>query len=340
MAEDGNVQAGTSYAATSQKTMSQIAMTLAALAYAPPAYLAGYFTSHDVVGQRFSLIWQPDPSADPVNFAFIVQNIATSGYMVAIRGTYPDPLSSAYWADGAQDNPFGTMQPWPNAASSGACVSAGTWAGLQSLLGLTGDGRSLQAVLQQLGDVDLCFTGHSLGGTLAPVLALWDAERFAAKSLCVYAFAGMTPGNAAFADLFAQSPVLADRVWRYNNTLDTVPYGWDRVLDTRSFYTPAPKGGLVVEALLTGTALLLAPYGYAAVGVEIQLPGKLLAIPIRCELVAYVIENLHQHLPDTYLTLLGAPPIPLRIGFGPYVVSAPPQPSSEAVSRRVVYALT
>lgn len=41
---------------------------------------------------------------------------------------------------------------------------------------------------------------------------------------------------------------------------------------------------------------------------------------ISCTIVAYVLENLHQHLPETYLALLGAPPLPFSIGFGAIVV--------------------
>ncbi len=36
-------------------------------------------------------------------------------------------------------------------------------------------------------------------------------------------------------------------------------------------------------------------------------------VGIKCELVAYVLENLHQHMPDTYLGLLDAPPLPFSI---------------------------
>lgn len=61
---------------------------------------------------------------------------------------------------------------------------------------------------------------------------------------------------------------------------------------------------------------------------------------ISSELVAYVIENLHQHMPDTYLALLGAPALPFRIGFGPYVVKASASASPETLVRQVTYNLT
>ncbi len=309
-------------------------MTLAGLAYASPSFIADYIPNNEIAGVAWQLVWIADDQADPVNFAFIVRDPARDLCVVAIRGTYPDPFSSAYWTDGSQDSPFGEMQPWPGA--DGAAVSAGTWAGFNGVLELVGSGQGLSAVLTSLRGAAIVVTGHSLGGTLAPVLALW-ASTVNPSPLSVYAFAGMTPGNAAFAALFGAGTALDGRVWRYNNTLDTVPYGWDRVLETRNFYQPAPEGGLLVETLLLATAVRLASYGFAAVGEEIALPGQLQSPVIACEFVAYVIENLHQHMPDTYLALLGAPPLPFTIGIGTVLDFAPRTPTGAPQRRMPVY---
>ncbi|GAB0118906.1 lipase family protein [Acidisoma sp. 7E03] len=298
--------------------LAPVLMTLAGLAYATPRFITSHLAAGPVGGVTWTLDWMADDVPDPINFAYLVRDGA-GRHVLAIRGTYPDPFSSAYWADAQQDSPFGTMQPWPGAAEPDAKVSGGTWAGLQGLLALSGGSVVLADKLRGLGAVDLYFAGHSLGGTLAPVLALWTAGANPAPGLSVYAFAGMTPGNAAFAQIYAAEGRLAGRSWRYNNTLDTVPYGWDRVLDTQSFYTPEPQGGLLVKTLLLATAVRLFPYGYAAVGEEIKLPGVLRPPAVSFDLIAYLIENLHQHMPDTYLSLLGAPALPFEIGFGPFI---------------------
>jgi hypothetical protein len=107
---------------------------------------------------------------------------------------------------------------------------------------------------------------------------------------------------------------LGGRVWRYNNTLDSVGYGWDNVLATRNFYEPVPRGGILVEAAIVSMAVKLRSYGYTAIGNEVKLLGKVSASPIALEVAAYLLENLHQHLPDTYLGLLNAPPLPFTIG--------------------------
>lgn len=299
--------------------LAPVMMTLAGLAYGQPAAIPRYLAEDPLTAGDWSIVWIADAIAVPVNFAFIARSAATGAYAIAIRGTYPDPFSSAYWDDASQDSPTGPMQPWPGAADD-AMVGGGTWAGLQGVLALQGAGRSFPEALAALpADADLYVTGHSLGGTLAPVVALWLAEQPGGPIATVYAFAGMTPGNAGFAALFGTGTQLADRVWRYNNTLDTVGYGWDRVTATIGFYQPAPRGGLLVEAALAAMALRLLPYGYTAIGREVALPGVLQPPTIPCEIIAYVLENLHQHLPDTYLSLLGAPALPFTIGFGAVV---------------------
>ncbi len=296
-------------------TLPQILMTLAGIAYGQPAKIPGYLTDDPLTNGDWSITWIAEDVPDPVNFLYIAQSKSTGAYAVAIRGTYPNPFSPAYWEGANQDNPIGPMQPWPGAP--GANVSGGTWAGFQNLLTLSNGTTSFAQAVAALPDgAKLYVTGHSLGGTLTPVIALWLAEMGRGFDITACPFAGMTPGNAAFAALFGPGTALAGRVTRYNNTLDTVPYGWDRVLETKSFYQPAPQGGLLVEGALAVMALRLVPYGYTSIGAEVALPGVVLPIPIDCSIVAYVFENLHQHMPDTYLALLGAPKLPFSILFG------------------------
>ncbi|MBB3194790.1 lipase family protein [Roseateles terrae] len=297
-------------------------MTLAGIAYGWPEDIPGYVHGIGEPGD-WSVVWMPAASPDtaPPNFAYVATSRSTGAIVVAIRGTYPDPLSSAYWDDANQDSPFGPMHDWPNAQNSGAQVSGGTFEGFSSLKAIVGaDGKTLEDYLSQLASADdVWITGHSLGGTLAPVLGLWLSSLPAAPLPRVMSFAGMTPGNAAFAALFGPGTPLDGRVVRCFNTLDTVSYGWNDVLGTVGFYKPEPKGGALVDALLALTAARLVGYGYTPVGTPLPLQGVVQPPQVSCELVAYVLENLHQHLPDTYLSLLGAPPLPFTIGFGSVV---------------------
>lgn len=89
----------------------------------------------------------------------------------------------------------------------------------------------LLAFLKGEGAADVCVTGHSLGGALAPTLALylsdnktsWSAER--TVSISCLPVAGATPGNDKFAAYYeTQLGSTTTRVW---NKLDVVPHGFE-----------------------------------------------------------------------------------------------------------------
>ncbi|MCJ2080089.1 lipase family protein [Methylobacterium sp. J-090] len=301
-------------------------MTLAGIAYGHPADIPDYLDRDALTHGVWQAVWIARAEMVPVNFAYLTRNLRDGGYAVAIRGTYPNPFSPAYWEDGNQDSPFGPMAEWPSGVPSDPGgpdpqVSGGTWAGFSGLLALQdAAGTTLAQALDRLpADAPLSVTGHSLGGTLAPVLALWLAGRDPGRIADVTTFAGMTPGNGAFAALFGPGTALAGRVRRVYNTLDSVPYGWDDVLATRGFFQPAPQGGVLLDLALHATAWRLRDYGYTAIGTPVPLPGRVEPPSIACTPIAFVIETLHQHMPDTYLGLLGAPPLPFRLGLGAVV---------------------
>jgi len=299
-------------------------MTLAGIAYGAASDIKRYLETAQPTAGIWELDWLPDCGKSPANFAYAARNVETGDRVIAIRGTYPNPLSSAYWEDGHQDSPFGDMVAWPG--TSAAKISQGTNTGFQNLLTLqNADKTDLKTYVGGLpSEARIWVTGHSLGGTLTPVLALWLTETFGERSSLVMAtsFAGLTPGNAEFAALFGEGTALEGKIRRVYNTLDTVPYGWDRVYATHDFYQPEPEGGPVVSALLMATEarLRMGGYGFTAIGDPVPLKGDVSPPSVSCNLVAYVIENLHQHLPDTYLGLLNAPPLPFSILFGTIVM--------------------
>jgi hypothetical protein len=298
-----------------------VLMTLAGIAYGDPKRIAEYLSAA-VPTADWKVIWMPEVDAAPPNFMFLATDDA-GNYVVAIRGTYPNPFSEAYWDDGSQSSPFGDMADWPGAP--GAKIGGGTQTGLNNLLAMKDiGGRTIMDTIAALpAQSHITVTGHSLGGTLTPVLALSLIEADPSREIYATSFAGMTPGNSSFAALFGDGTALSGRVRRVYNTLDTVGYGWDQVYATHDFYQPAPEGGAIVSALLLATEarLKLGGYDYTAVGSPVPLTGKVKPPTISCELVAYVIENLHQHVPDTYLELLGAPPLPFSIIWGTMTVS-------------------
>src|SRR6185436_18058382 len=83
----------------------------------------------------------------------------------------------------------------------------------------------LNRVVEQNAIVNV--TGHSKGGALSVAAALWLAETMAPSrnvEIRCFAFAGPTPGNAAFAERY--NARLAGRTRRIINPLDVIPHAF------------------------------------------------------------------------------------------------------------------
>lgn len=290
------------YPTTASPVDPALLMALAGIAYAEPGDVPRYLAEYAPTA-AWKSVWIADAEEVPVNFAFIAQ-APTGEFVVAIRGTYPMPLNWAYWEDAAQENPFSPFVAWPY-ASNGAEVTQGVLDGFTNVLALSGAGTSFTSAISALPtDAAITVVGHSLGGSIAPLVAHWLSTHHAG-SVSLATFAGMTPGDAAFASLFGGDGVPADRWW---NTLDTVAYGWNDVLGTADFYQPAPQGGPLVKAAIENLAAKLAEVPYASVGTSRPLDGEL-----AYALIGYLFQNLYQHLPNTYLGLFNAPPLPFTL---------------------------
>ena len=155
--------------------------------------------------------------------------------------------------------------------SHGATISVGTSTGVRNLEAMTDpNGGTLQSFLQSKAarNATLIFAGHSLGGALAPALALdlavnqgFDITQWA--NVHVYPSAGPTPGNKAFSGLFAQTfppqqqtPAVAQpwNVWNMDvvNSLDIVPRAWSELPSLPKLYPQlGPGAQFAVTGLVT-----------------------------------------------------------------------------------------
>ncbi|WAS89762.1 lipase family protein [Nannocystis punicea] len=232
-----------------------------------------------------------------VNLMYVVQNVAQpSQYVIAIAGTNFSSL-----IDSVIEDLFVFSQlPWAfNQLAVGAKISLGAAIGLLNLQNmrpdaeLPGGGSSLVDFLRTIVDqkVHITVAGHSLGGALAPVVALWladtaqsgllpwDPQRNA--TIGVDTFAGPTPGNLAFS-LYAGIR-FGKRLRPVYNTLDVVPHAWQEfgepsLSELFSIYAPdiAPKIDLSYAALavLIGAfQLLAAKGGYTPLPNLAPIPG-------------------------------------------------------------------
>jgi len=219
-----------------------------------------------------------------VNLMYVVQNVAEpSQYVIAIAGTNFNSL-----IDSVIEDLFVFAQlPWVfNPLAVGAQISLGTAIGLLNLQNmkpdakLPGGGSTLVDFLRTIVNqkVQITVAGHSLGGALAPVVALWLADTAQGQqsswdpqrnaTIGVDTFAGPTPGNLAFS-LYAGIR-FGRRLRPVYNSLDVVPHAWQEfgepsLSELFSIYAPdiAPKIDLsyATLAVLIGAFQLLAAHG-------------------------------------------------------------------------------
>lgn len=215
------------------------------------------------------------------------------------------------------------LDNWPGAPED-AWISQGTNIGIGHLLDMQdrpGEGDTLVAFLRARAAAraarDLVIAGHSLGGALAPALALrlFTAEGLSQgdwRSVRVFPTAGFAPGNDQFAAFFAthfppqgdagDKPYAAwnSLIW---NTLDIVPRAWDP--EKLTGLTTLYGEGLAVWdwaklELLEAAVELVAGPSYR------QLPSRPLTFRITREVVdfdSYVEEMSFQHV-EAYFHLL------------------------------------
>jgi hypothetical protein len=278
---------------------------------------------------RQEIVWGPavhQPEPDKIvkaaklsdALAFICRDLDTGAYSVVFRGT--NTISAAEWL--FQDFMIQKQQPWSHLqagpAPADALVSEGTATAvalrreLRLLPGEKGEGLSLAEALVGIlegsgGPCVLRFTGHSLGGLLSPVMALWlvdyleDSGRLdlAAKlELEVYGYAGPTPGNAVFADYLESrleaNPALASSiVKRYANDLDVAPRAWDAatMAGMPKLYEPEIAMQPLMRSLYGLCMQLAEGKGYAQPLPRIPVPSAI--VPTRHGL--YLLEAAYQH---------------------------------------------
>jgi hypothetical protein len=178
--------------------------------------------------------------------------------------------------------------------------------------------------------LELFITGHSKGGALAPALALFLSDTQNDDSVPVpdhyrwnpgtragihcYAFAGPTPGNAAFAEYF--NGQLGRNFYRYANKLDIVTSAWhsEGLRGISSIFGEeftAPPG---LDLLFKEMADEVEGLDYCHPGQDYTEPGFAgnrtekhvveFSGPLREKNSSYMLQAIHQHM-GGYTDVLG-----------------------------------
>ena len=231
---------------------------------------------------------------------FVARNEVTDEYWVVIRGTNPISLPSWFAEDFHVDHtrPFDLFVPGLDKKIQ---ISDASHKGMKDLLSLQDpqDGGRLVDFLKGVFPGYLYVTGHSLGGTLVPPLfAYLNAILGTKPTMRCWSFAGLTTGNAEFAD-YINGLVTWDQ-WRIVNSLDVIPLMFWNKDGLYSIYDYDPKWE-DLEPVLTYINHLFEVakrHGYVQPGGLLTLPGtKVLGLD-------YVGELLSQHIHTTYLQLV------------------------------------
>lgn len=177
----------------------------------------------------FSIAKQPKV---PVSSMTIFKDDNSNNYVVGIEAT--NPYSMFDWD--VLDLNVGSTHPWFYDAPVSGQLSQGTWIGISGYLLQLKDREQnttaiefLDKIIQSGDAVNITVTGHSLGGALSPVFALYmhhEAEAIPNSKAEIYCMstAGPTPGDTQFANYYDER--LANNTIRLWNKLDVVPRAW------------------------------------------------------------------------------------------------------------------
>jgi len=212
----------------------------------------------------WNVVWGPAVFTMPGalyqdNMMFVVQNQGDkTQFAIAIRGT--NFVSDLDWL--MEDLDILQLIPWPGVTN--AAISESTSIDLQILLAMKGKNAKgiemklleffLKDVTPQFSTgINLCVTGHSLGGCVAGTLALylkdnqasWDAAKN--SLVCCITFAAPSAGNAEFATY--SDGQFADQSKQFP--------GWDQTLGTnfdavRCTLDVAPMAWQTYYVVITG----------------------------------------------------------------------------------------
>jgi len=292
----------------SKFSLQQVMMSLSAVAYMPfhsISMLQDNLNAAESLEQAYAAVWWEKNSS---LVAYVVKNRLTDTYAVVFRGEVFKP-SLPFLVQLYEDLDMGRQESLPFSRLGNAKVAAGILDVIQELGHSTYGGRTLQQILNNLPvRTKVYMTGHSLGGSLATA--------YAAKAICSnsseldivpYTFGAPAIGNDSFADLFDANSVnfLFSRASRCINTRDIMPFAWNNLtgitaVDYGSIKCPVDFS-LCIEYL--ERLLIVSRVFYAQSPPELQLKADDRGTD------GFFQKALHQHQPNTYLSILGLDPI-------------------------------
>jgi hypothetical protein len=296
----------------------QIAITLASLTYLaenqPPTEMRRAIASHleqpDLpTKNEWKVVW--GPAVNDPNMWYIARgpnSLGPASLALVIRGTNMTSLASLRQDAELTFVPFADPNTPP-----GVLIAQGFADAFRRLMNATDErGDSAFEFLARTLEVGtaLDVVGHSLGGAMAPIVALAAQGFFAQTTVRAFPFGGQTPGNRAFGEWFVHK--FPDQPSRWINGIDIIPMWYGELDEMMKLYGPANPCPDYIKLLVS---LIPNRHEYFAIpgehrynGVQYEKPGpKWFAWEEQASLQ-------HQHLYYMYLTGIPTEVIDRRLG--------------------------
>jgi hypothetical protein len=278
---------------------------------------------------RWKVVWNTE--ALNGNHAFVASD--GKRYVVAIRGSLMEFSWDAFENWIYQDMNIISQEDWKFAGNKDARISTGSYRGWENLVKMKDkqSGKDILSFLQTYTDkkTPVIFTGHSLGGNLATVLASWYSFKMneaghPRDSLNVITFAAPAAGNKTFAEDFNKR---FPRSLRIENTGDIVPKFpcKEAVSNLGGLYSPGLSAsdiyvgyknatvslGEVFKGLYLAIAAAEVANGFSSFtqtnGKGTLITAKLSGDNNHNDILSWFAEAGHQHGIAQYAVALGAP---------------------------------
>lgn len=258
------------------------------------------------IGGPWRLVW--GPAVNQGVLAYVALSSDKKTYVLAFRGSLSPADMNGFFKNWVCNADTFQQLPWAYPPGGEVKVSAGMHTALNLAVGLTD--RYSHANLQQfLGGVatsrplELLIAGHSLGGALAQLAAVWlDYELNSpghanATSITPLTFAAPTTANRQFADLYAAK---FPNAYACVNTHDVIPMAWQNLDGIQRSYAPPgqtlTEWGVGYDAIVAANKDALG-VAYRSVGGTVDsFPGWMPSTTASFAQIALVNHDM-----DTYL---------------------------------------
>ncbi|MFE2092628.1 IPT/TIG domain-containing protein [Streptomyces sp. NPDC059460] len=253
-------------------------------------------------------------SPDNANMAYIAKNNDGSNqFAVVVRGTI------ASVTDILEDLDVGTVVPFtasgstsPISVSKGAMDAFTQVVDMRSLSASSNLVQALAGLLTGIPQPTVYVIGHSLGGCIANMVALYLKAQTWQQSqpqFGVVTFAAPTAGLESFSGYLTSQ--FGSMNQRYVNAYDVVPLAWADLPTAESWYPdPGPAATLEVKVLLGSIAALCGNNVYVQPGTAVSKNTDYMLRDdnlVKASVEDFLGQVAFQHANSTYLRLLDAP---------------------------------